>query len=122
VTLEFHPNTLADTAASAMRLLDGCPNVGINWQPDAQEPLAGRSQSLRSVLPLVTNLHVFNWSREGDKTVRAPLAEAEPEWLGYFEMAAGPRYALLEFMPTNTPEELPAEASTLRSWLATSRP
>lgn len=115
LTIEFHPNTLADGGASTLRLLKevNLSNVGVNWQPDPSHSAEERSRSLRTVLPHLTNLHVFNWSRREAGVCRLPLAEAEAEWLGYVAEAVGDRYALLEFMPHDLPEELPGESGTL---------
>ena len=120
VTIEFHPDTLADTPGSTMRLWDevGSNNLGINWQPDSRVGYEDRVASLKGVLPKLTNLHVFNWTRQGETTVRRPIAEAATEWLTFLEVAAGERFALLEFMPNDLPMELPTEAATLQEWLA----
>ncbi|HWD38618.1 MAG TPA: TIM barrel protein [Fimbriimonas sp.] len=117
VSLEFHPNTLADTAESTLRLL-GRGIAGVNWQPDPRVSHVQNLRSLQDLAPHLTNLHVFNWIREGDQTIRRPLDEAATVWREYLETAHGDRFALIEFVPGDDPGRLPAESSTLREWLA----
>ena len=121
ITLAFerHPDTLTDCRASAVRLLDeiGSPAVKTYWQPDAAFGFEENDRTLVSLLPRLSNLHVFHWPAPG---VRAPLAAGEARWLRWLARAAaegGERWCLLEFMPDDDPASLPREAATLLRWL-----
>ncbi|AKC82665.1 xylose isomerase [Verrucomicrobia bacterium IMCC26134] len=120
ITLEFHGGTLTDTNDSAAQLLVEVdhPNVFTGWQPHNGELTADCVNGLRAVLSRVSTLHVFHWwptSRD-----RHPLAEGEARWSEFWrELRTLPdeHYALMEFVPDDTPEAFIRDASTLRKWL-----
>jgi hypothetical protein len=64
-------------------------------------------------------VHVFSWWPRAE---RLRLHERGALWEALFTAAsavpAPPRDALLEFVPDDDPALLPAEAATLRDWLA----
>lgn len=120
VSLEFHNGTLADTADSTRRLFDEVnhPNLFTYWQPPLDRDTADCMADLRSLLPRVTNVHVFHW-RPGS-TTRLPLADGAARWHDFLDIAAeapGDRYAMLEFVERDAPECFLRDAATLKSWL-----
>lgn len=123
VSLEHHAGTLTDDAASSLALLDevDAPNLRTYWQPrdgDAGEPDLGELDAVR---PHLAHVHVFWWRSWAD---RFPLAAGEAFWRRALARAAaapspisGGRYALIEFVKDDDPEQLAADAAALRSWL-----
>lgn len=120
ISLEFHGGTLTDTLDSTLRLVQEIdhPALGLYWQPVPDRPHAERLEELKAVLPHLTNLHVFQWTKPEAVILRHPLAEGEAEWPDYLRVAEGDRFALLEFVPNDDPNLLSREAATLRRWLA----
>jgi 3-dehydroshikimate dehydratase len=126
VALEFHPNTLTHSAAAANHLFDvvSRPDLRTHWQPDPTLAVDDALDELRAVLPRLAYLHVFAWGPSGISD-RLPLAEGAALWTEALALAATSRllarrpcYALLEFVRDDSPEQLLADASTLRRWIA----
>ena len=123
VSLEFHPGTLTETAASTLALLAEveAPNVFTYWQPDPRlEPFQFLAELAR-VLEHLSHVHVFHWRADHR---RLPLAGAE-WWSGALRIVrgtagrwTGPRVAFIEFVPDDDPEQLAGEVATLRTWLS----
>ena len=83
------------------------------WQPDPSRDLAYNLEAARSLAPYTENIHVFYW--EGPN--RYPLKKGVPVWREYlavFRERGWDGGCLLEFMPDDRPESLPAEAAVLR--------
>lgn len=119
ICFEYHSNTLTDTAASAMELLQRCDhdNIRTLWQPSISIDHVERQKSLEIVSPWLSNLHVYHW-QDGEKY---PLQSGEKEWLNYLKTASlisGDRYALLEFVMDNSVKQFKDDARTLRKILA----
>ena len=120
ISLEHHRDTLTETLDSMDRILRECdhPNLFTLWQPPHVESLDHNVESLRRVLPRLTNVHVFHW-RLPDLD-RRPLAEGEPRWQRYLEVLradARPRELLLEFVREDSEDQLLRDGATLREWL-----
>ena len=104
VSLEFHPGTFTHSAAAALHLLDrvGRSNLLTHWQPDYGQPLDDAMDSLQAMLPALSHIHVFCWSRE---RVRMPLRDHRHYWAALLDLASKapdrgwPRYAMIEFSP-----------------------
>ena len=124
VAYEFHGNTLTDTYASAHQLLGAVnrPSLRTFWQPpkgsDAQENLAG----MATIIPWMDHIHVFSWDlTQTGETIRLPLAEHTPQWQIYIDRIKslpGDRFALLEFVRNDDPEQFLADAALLKEWLS----
>ncbi|MCH8512611.1 MAG: sugar phosphate isomerase/epimerase [Kiritimatiellae bacterium] len=120
VAFEYHGNTLTDDTDSAKALLEALPleNLDTLWQPPNGQGLEQCLESLRAVLPRVSNVHVFHWgSGWGD---RYALAEGAARWKRYLEMfeeTETPRWALMEFVKNDDPEQYLVDAATLREWV-----
>ena len=118
ISLEYHPGTATETAASTNSLLDTAlgDNLSTYWQPDPSLAPAAALAELEAVLPRVSHLHVFWW--QPDYT-RLPLADGGDLWLPALRLASGTtgRVALIEFVRDDDPVQLRADASALHSWL-----
>lgn len=121
VATEWHAGTLTDTTASALALLREVdhPNLGTFWQPRIGDPLEQGVADLRAIAPRLEAVHVFHWRTVQD---RRPLAEGEAPWRAYLAeiRACAPRvrFASLEFLPSETLEDLRRDAATLVRWTA----
>lgn len=121
VSTEFHAGTLTDTNESASELLVEVDHANLFtcWQPHNGEETGECLAGLESVLPRVSNLHVFHWWPTS--TDRHPLAEGEERWtrfLSLIRQAPGDRHALLEFVQGDEPAAFLRDAETLKRWLA----
>ena len=123
VACEFHGGTLTDTHESALALYHEVDHANLlaYWQPPVGLPPESCRQGLAALLTRLSNLHVFHWVTEEGERRREPLASGRAVWEGYLALAhkaPGDRYALLEFVRDDSPEQLLADAKTLRAWLS----
>ena len=114
LSFEYHPGTLTDSAASAVRLVRDAAhdNVRLHWQPNQYRDTKYNASELRRVAPYVDTVHVFAW--EGER--RLPLSSHADAWREYFEILGSfgaPRAALIEFLPSGTEDELLRDAEVL---------
>lgn len=120
VALEYHGNTLTDDPASARELLESLmiSNLSTLWQPPNGQSLETCLASLEDVLPHVSNVHVFHWGKGwGD---RFALAEGGDRWKPYLSRTAQAgfsRWALLEFVKGDDPDQYLRDARTLDDWV-----
>ncbi len=117
VATEYHANTLTDTLASALSLLEEAPDLRTLWQPPVGLTVAENLGALRALGTKMENLHVYH--RDGGGACR-PLAEGGADWRAYF--AAAPqdgarRYATLEFVLNDSEEQFLQDAAALRELL-----
>jgi len=123
-TLEFHPGTLTESAASANELLAAVgPDLRTHWQPDPSLGAETALGELSAVTPHLAHLHVFAWGPLGIDD-RWPLADAVALWAPAIELAErdgaavpGGRYALCEYVRDDSPEQFIADVRTLRGWI-----
>ena len=110
--LECHKKTYTETAEAALALLQAVdsPAFRMYWQPNQSRTPAENLENARALRNYVNHIHVFQWK---DKD-RFSLAEGLAEWQDYLAEFAGERCLLLEFMPDDRLESLPAEAEALR--------
>ena len=124
LAFEHHGNTLTDSHNSTKQLLQECrhPALSMLWQPPNGASVAASLQTMHTVLPVLTNIHVFHWLKApGQGIERQPLAEGKANWSQYLQTAqtTGREHCcLLEFVQGNKPEQLHEDAQTLHSWLA----
>lgn len=121
LSLESHDGTLTSTAASAALLLGeeaAHPALGCHWQPPHAESDAVCLDGLATLAPWLQHLHVFHWWPSTSE--RRSLADGATRWARF--LAAARRRpgqaALLEFLPGDDPDRLPAEAAALRRLIA----
>lgn len=123
VSLEYHPGTLTDDAASAAALLQAVATLYSYWQP---RPGLAQDAALAELARLgkhLSHLHVFAWDRH---SVRFPMDHAAGFWTAVLAALPpsrwpGDRFALLEFVAGDRPEALLADARALHRLLG-SRP
>jgi 3-dehydroshikimate dehydratase len=115
IAYEYHGNTLTDTDAAALRLLQEVdhPAVWTYWQArDGGDEEAGL-QGLRAILPRLSHVHV----QQG----RRPLAEGADAWARRLDLVRSTgrdHYALIEFVQDDAPEAFLRDAATLKAWIA----
>ena len=120
---EFHQGTLTDTNESARQFAAEAahPNIVFGWQPPHGLAEADRVNGLEMLLPRLGHVHVHWWSTGANGALaQSPLAEAKEPWRRYLRIAAaapGDRFALLEFVKGNTPEQFLQDAATLKELL-----
>ena len=96
-------------------------NLDTLWQPPNGQPEDVCVQSLRAVLPRVSNVHVFHWGPRGWQD-RHALTDGLDRWTNYFRILREhprPRWALLEFVKGDDPEQYLRDAAALREILKT---
>ena len=110
--MECHRGTFTQHAQDAVELMQAVNSAYFRmyWQPfqwlDETENLA----IAKMLAPYVRNVHVFNW--KGDQ--RFPLSDSLHTWRRYLEALPKSCALLLEFMPDDRMESLPAQARALR--------
>ncbi|MBE6542514.1 MAG: sugar phosphate isomerase/epimerase [Ruminococcaceae bacterium] len=122
VSTEYHPNTLTETTESAMRMIDEVAdeNLRLYWQPNQFMSAEYNIDSLKQVLPYLTNIHVFNWKGTPTGNLKFPLADGEAIWRQYIDIIASDSRdhgLLLEFVHDGTEEQFCRDAEALKSWL-----
>lgn len=123
IALEYHGRTLTDTLSSALQFLREVDhrNLKTYWQPRTGAAMEQNVAELKAVLPWLANVHVFQWTRGDDgKTIRHALAEGRDEWKEYLKALPADdqqRYALLEFVKDDRPEQLFEDADCLSEML-----
>ncbi|MET3925727.1 TIM barrel protein [Devosia sp. 2618] len=123
VSLEFHPGTFTEDARSTLDLIErvGRANLLSHWQPDYGQSLPAASNALTAILPVLSHLHVFYWTKEH---LRLPLSEGRSYWqalLGTTSKASSSlpfmRFAMLEFSQNDDPGNVVADLLILHSIL-----
>ena len=124
VAYEFHPNTLSETLEGTLDLLRAVehPNLYTYWQPPNNTSLDQRLGQIAALKNRLLYVHVFQWEDAPEPPyVRQPLAEGSEVWSTCLAAADEPgteRYALLEFVRDDDPEQFLQDAATLNSWLS----
>ncbi len=116
ISFEYHGNTLTDTNDSVKVFYEECdhPNIKSYWQPHNGKEPAYCLEGLRTVLPRLSNVHVFHWvTGRKDQTA---LSEGMHPWREYFKLirsAEGTHHALLEFVKDDDQNQFLEDAETL---------
>lgn len=110
---ECHRGTFTERPEDALWLMQevDSPHFRTYWQPFQHREVEQNLAYLRELAPYVIHLHVFQWKG----SARYSLSEGLNEWLGYLTLLDGSHTLLLEFMPDDKLDSLPAEASALRA-------
>ena len=113
LSFEYHGETLTDTQASAVQLLDevGMENVYIYWQPLRN---TDHSQNIKNIQELsrknkLMNIHAYHWV--GDDVLY--LQDGFSFWREYLQNAAA-HAVLLEFVKDDCTESFLRDAKTLK--------
>lgn len=126
IAYEYHGNTLTDSDDAARHLLDAVnldatnldPAILSYWQPRRLGTLENDLAGISAVQPWLSDVHVFSWHpKSGD---RLPLAERATDWQRYLQrlnQIPGDRFALLEFVQDDEPDNFLRDAATLKRWL-----
>jgi sugar phosphate isomerase/epimerase len=123
ISFEYHGGTLTDTLESALALYDRIhhKNIRSYWQPRTALSPEENKKELESVLPLLSNIHVFHWTLDDHgNTLRHPLADGKEVWKNYLSCLKGlpdKRYALLEFVEKDDPAQFLKDAQVLKELL-----
>lgn len=122
VAYEFHPNTFSETFEGTLKLIEAVdhPNLYTYWQPPHGSDLHQRLNGIAALRKYLLHLHVFHWTADPEPYTRRPLAEGAAIWppcLQSIDEPDVPRYALLEFVSADDPEQFRHDASTLKLWL-----
>jgi len=121
IAFEYHGNTLTDTRASAVELLNAIqhPAVHSYWQAtigmSGEDNLAG----LSAILPWLANVHVAHYALTGATCLA--LKSGADGWRRYLDLVrttGRKHYALLEFVRDDSPAAFREDARTLQEWLA----
>ena len=120
VAFEYHVGSLTDEKHSAKKLMEEIdhPNCRCFWQPACGIGESEKVQGLEMILPWLSNVHVFNWVGDYE---RRELSQGYDKWAKYFDIiskAQGDRYALMEFVKDDDPEQLIKDARVLKEWLS----
>jgi len=119
VAFEYHPNTLTDTAASALALLAeaGRGNVRSYWQPNPGLTHGENLAELTAILPWLHHVHVHVYRRPSDG-VSLPLEDVLSQWRAYMAKAKGSaRAAFIEFVKDDDPAQCARDAAHLKTLL-----
>jgi 3-dehydroshikimate dehydratase len=126
IAYEYHGDSLTDSDESVRKLMRLCPqqNLAFYWHMGVGEGRETCIRNLRTVLPRLANLHV-SWNNIGanDSPERRPLEEGRLVWVQCLSIAngaAGSRWALIEFVAGDTPEQFTRDAGVLRELLTES--
>lgn len=122
LSFEFHSGTLNDRASSCERLLKAIDleNVNTYWQPTLGIPPEDNLAMLQQVKDRVGHLHVFHWINGAE---RRPLEEGKEDWakfLSVFKEDPTQRFAMLEFIQDDDPDQFVEDAAVLTALLSES--
>lgn len=120
IAFEFHGNTLTDTYQSTVELLKKVdhPNLYTYWQPPVGMEQSLCIEGLKSILPWLTNIHVFEWIIRD----RQPLSDGIEKWKEYIKIIREDnKYhaAMIEFVKNDDPEQFLKDAEALKNILNT---
>jgi 3-dehydroshikimate dehydratase len=115
VAFEFHGNTLTDTNASALKLLREVnhDNIKSYWQPSLDMRMEERLEGLKEILPWLLHIHTFYWKVGQRLELESGLSEWQ-EYMKIIQKAKGNRYAMIEFVKDDSPQQFLEDASALR--------
>ena len=110
--MECHRNTLTERLCDTLELMEAVasPNFRMYWQPFQWLEPHDNVELAKAISPYTEHIHVFNWR----DTERLPLRDGIEAWREYMKQFDAPRVLLLEFMPDDLIETLPAEAEALK--------
>ena len=119
ISFEYHSHTLTDTNNSAFKLLGLLPHPNINtfWQPHNYTTLNYNLEGLATILPKVSDFHVFFWENSQN---RFPLAAGEDFWIPVLQMAnktSRDHFFSLEFVEKNSEGNFLKDALVLKDWI-----
>ena len=110
LSFEYHQGTLTDTADSALALMKALdhPSARLYWQPNQFYERDWNLAALEKVLPYVSNVHVFSWSKQE----RLPLRQRLSDWRDYLALLqqdTQTHHLLLEFIKNDAVPQFEAD-------------
>ena len=124
VCLEYHGNSLTDhhRAATSLHKRIACDNVDLLWQPLYNHGFEDQLSAINSMLPLISNIHVFWWLPSDNPCGydRLPLADGIDAWTAFVAVlrrSSRDRFAMLEFVKDDDVERFFADAHVLHTLL-----
>ena len=122
IDFEFHDNTVTHTNESTEGLLDRVDhsNAWTLWQPALQVGHEYRIRGIDTLLNRISNIHC-NYFAENGWPDQLALSEGADEWADYLDIldrSDRERWVLIEHVKDHSPGNFPADAATLKSWLA----
>jgi len=113
LAVEMHGNSLADTGASARRLLDAvsADNFGVNFQPSSKQRDETVLERMERVLPSVMHVHAQNYAPlepGSDRVERVALSEGSVDYAPLFGLLRDSGYegfASVEFCASGNPDK-----------------
>jgi len=121
ISLEYHSNTITDTAESALAFIkevrkQGGDNIYLYWQQNQNKSFEENKSELELICPYLSNIHVFAW----EKDQRLPLAEQKNRWetyIGIIKNTGRNHDFLLEFVKGDVIEQMLEDAKILTELL-----
>ena len=109
--LECHNRTMTDRAEPALELMErvASQHFRMYWQPNQLRSREVNLTYAEKLAGYTDTIHVFNWRG----TERFPLSEGLEDWRQYLQRFSGNETLLLEFMPDDSLDSLPAETDAL---------
>ena len=125
VHLEFHRNTLTDTAASTVALMEAVAkrNLFSYWQPRHGVSVSNNIADIKLLGSRLSHVHVFHWILQAEGTIeRRPLKEGTERWRDYFQairqVPYDDRCAMIEFVKDDTLTQFNEDVAVLKSMLS----
>lgn len=120
VAFEFHNGTNNDNGKSAVAFLEAVnkPNVKTYWQPFTTD---ADVNNLKSVLPYLVCVHIFEWNKEG---YRYSLKHGEERWTEFLEIiknSSAEPYLIMEFVKDDSKQQFAEDVKTLKQMLGTGK-
>ncbi|HBG26699.1 MAG: hypothetical protein A2Y10_09105 [Planctomycetes bacterium GWF2_41_51] len=120
LSFEFHRNTLADSAQSALRLMQEISNENLKvyWQPSVGMTSNDNLKDLNLLLGYITNVHVFHWNADRSRCL---LEDGLKDWKIYFDklISSGQNhYTMIEFVKDDSIENFIKDSKTLLGLLS----
>lgn len=115
VSVEYHGGTLTDSPESAMKLFSqvAMPNFSLYWQPNQFKSTEYNIDALTTLLPALSNIHVFAWENEN----KFALTKHAAQWKEYLNIlrSDGKRHGLfLEFSRDGSTDAFYSDAEYLK--------
>jgi len=118
ISLEYHVHTLTDSDESTKKLMEDAKhkNILFYWQPPVNLSVEECKKGLKTVLPRLSNVHVYHWTYENGEYIRFPLIDGYTNWSEYLRIIKEfkkDHFAMLEFIKNDSEEQLIEDAKIL---------
>lgn len=119
ISFEYHRGTLTDNCATALWLFNtiNATNLFTFWQPNPDISHAENLSELNTVLPYLSNVHAFHWTKGN---IMHLLRDGLVEWTEYINVvnsSSRDHNILLEFVKDDLVENFTTDAKTLKVWI-----